>query len=31
VLSPKTRYGMPAYANSDGKIVVFFQNAGKFT
>ena len=29
-LSPKTWYGMPAYANSDGKIVVFFQNAGKF-
>ena len=30
-LSPKTWYGMPAYANSDGKIVVFFQNAGKFS
>jgi uncharacterized protein YdhG (YjbR/CyaY superfamily) len=29
-LSPKTWYGMPAYANSDGKIVVFFQNADKF-
>jgi uncharacterized protein YdhG (YjbR/CyaY superfamily) len=29
-LSPKTWYGMPAYASSDGKIVVFFQNAGKF-
>jgi uncharacterized protein YdhG (YjbR/CyaY superfamily) len=29
-LSPKTWYGMPAYANTDGKIVVFFQNAGKF-
>ena len=29
-LSPKTWYGMPAYANADGKIVVFFQNAGKF-
>ena len=29
-LSPKTWYGMPAYANEDGKIVVFFQNAGKF-
>jgi uncharacterized protein YdhG (YjbR/CyaY superfamily) len=29
-LSPKTWYGMPAYANDDGKIVVFFQNAGKF-
>jgi uncharacterized protein YdhG (YjbR/CyaY superfamily) len=29
-LSPKTWYGMPAYANADGKIVVFFQNADKF-
>ena len=29
-LSPKTWYGMPAYANADGKIVLFFQNAGKF-
>ena len=29
-LSPKTWYGMPAYANTDGKIVLFFQNAGKF-
>jgi len=29
-LSPKTWYGMPAYADADGKIVVFFQNAGKF-
>jgi uncharacterized protein YdhG (YjbR/CyaY superfamily) len=29
-LSAKTWYGMPAYANADGKIVVFFQNAGKF-
>jgi len=29
-LSPKTWYGMPAYANEDGKIVVFFQDAGKF-
>jgi uncharacterized protein YdhG (YjbR/CyaY superfamily) len=29
-LSPKTWYGMPAYANADGKIVVFFQDAGKF-
>ena len=29
-LSPKTWYGMPAYANADGKIVVYFQNAGKF-
>ncbi|HEX7538525.1 MAG TPA: hypothetical protein VF391_16165 [Dermatophilaceae bacterium] len=30
-LSPKTWYGMPAYANVDGKVVVFFQDAGKFT
>ncbi|MCZ7375843.1 iron chaperone [Micromonospora sp. WMMC250] len=29
-LSPKTWYGMPAYANEDGKIVVFFQDSGKF-
>ena len=29
-LSPKTWYGMPAYANRDGKVVVFFRNAGKF-
>jgi len=29
-LSPKTWYGMPAYASADGKVVVFFQNAGKF-
>ena len=29
-LSPKTWYGMPAYANADGKIVVFFQASGKF-
>jgi uncharacterized protein YdhG (YjbR/CyaY superfamily) len=29
-LSPKTWYGMPAYANLDGKVVVFFQDAGKF-
>ena len=28
-LSPKTWYGMPAYAK-DGKIVCFFQSAGKF-
>jgi uncharacterized protein YdhG (YjbR/CyaY superfamily) len=30
-LSPRTWYGMPAYADADGKIVVFFQNAGKFS
>ena len=29
-LSPKTWYGMPAYANKDGKVVCFFRNAGKF-
>ncbi len=29
-LTPKTWYGMPAYANADGKIVVFFQDSGKF-
>ena len=29
-LSPKTYYGMPAYANADGKVVLFFQNSGKF-
>ena len=29
-LSPKTWYGMPAYANAEGKVVVFFQDATKF-
>jgi uncharacterized protein YdhG (YjbR/CyaY superfamily) len=29
-LVPKTYYGMPGFANDDGKIVVFFQPAGKF-
>ena len=29
-LSPKTWYGMPAYANEDDKVVLFFQDAGKF-
>ncbi|MGH3280470.1 MAG: iron chaperone [Trebonia sp.] len=29
-LSPKTWYGMPAYADADGKIVVSFKNSGKF-
>jgi uncharacterized protein YdhG (YjbR/CyaY superfamily) len=29
-LSPKTWYGMPAYADVDGKVVVFFQDSGKF-
>src|SRR5512133_3255428 len=30
-LSAKTWYGMPAYANADGKVVVSFKNAGKFS
>jgi uncharacterized protein YdhG (YjbR/CyaY superfamily) len=30
-LLPKTWYGMPAYANEDGKVVVFFQDSGKFS
>src|SRR6478609_199605 len=30
-LTPKTWYGMPAYANEDGKIVIFFQDSGKFS
>src|SRR5262245_37417555 len=30
VLSPKLWYGMPAYTNTDGKIVCFFQCAQKF-
>jgi uncharacterized protein YdhG (YjbR/CyaY superfamily) len=29
-LTPKTWYGMPAYANTDGKVVVYFRDAGKF-
>ena len=29
-LLPKTWYGMPAYANPDGKVVCFFQTAQKF-
>ena len=29
-LVPKTYYGMPGYANADGKIVVFIQPASKF-
>src|SRR5205807_341605 len=29
-LSPKTWYGMPAYADADGKVVVFYQDSGKF-
>ncbi|MHB1455170.1 MAG: iron chaperone [Saccharofermentanales bacterium] len=29
-LWPKTWYGMPAYANADGKVICFFQGAVKF-
>lgn len=29
-LMPKTWYGFPAYANKAGKVVCFFQYAGKF-
>jgi uncharacterized protein YdhG (YjbR/CyaY superfamily) len=29
-LLPKTWYGMPAYANTDGKVVCFFKAAAKF-
>ncbi|HEU5010731.1 MAG TPA: DUF1801 domain-containing protein [Gaiellaceae bacterium] len=29
-LLPKTWYGMPAYANDEGKVVCFFQSADKF-
>ena len=29
-LMPRTWYGMPAYANPEGRPVVFFQDAGKF-
>jgi uncharacterized protein YdhG (YjbR/CyaY superfamily) len=29
-LAPKTWYGMPAYANGDGKVVCYFQSAAKF-
>jgi uncharacterized protein YdhG (YjbR/CyaY superfamily) len=29
-LTPKTWYGMPAYAAKDGKVVCFFRNATKF-
>ena len=29
-LAPKTWYGMPAYANEDGKVVLAFKNSGKF-
>jgi uncharacterized protein YdhG (YjbR/CyaY superfamily) len=29
-LLPKTWYGMPAYTDADGKVVVAFKNSGKF-
>jgi uncharacterized protein YdhG (YjbR/CyaY superfamily) len=29
-LTPKLWYGMPAYANEGGKVVLFFQDAAKF-
>ncbi len=29
-LAPKTWYGMPSWANGDGKIVCFFKSAAKF-
>lgn len=29
-LMPRTWYGMPAYANTDGKVICFFQAASKF-
>jgi uncharacterized protein YdhG (YjbR/CyaY superfamily) len=29
-LAPKTWYGMPAYANEDGRVICFFQAASKF-
>ena len=29
-LTPKTWYGMPAYANADDKVVVFFKDSAKF-
>jgi uncharacterized protein YdhG (YjbR/CyaY superfamily) len=29
-LMPKTWYGMPAYADADGKVICFFKSAAKF-
>ena len=29
-LTPKTWYGMPAYANKDGKVVIYYRDAAKF-
>ena len=28
-LSPRTWYGMPAYANADGKVVIFFHSGAE--
>ncbi|HET7173338.1 MAG TPA: DUF1801 domain-containing protein [Nocardioidaceae bacterium] len=30
-LAPRTWYGMPAYTDADGKVVLFFQDSGKFS
>jgi uncharacterized protein YdhG (YjbR/CyaY superfamily) len=29
-LTPRTWYGMPAYSNKEGKVVIYFRNAEKF-
>lgn len=29
-LMPRTWYGMPGYADADGKLIVFYQDGGKF-
>jgi len=29
-LKPKTWYGMPAYADGEGRVICFFKNSGKF-
>ena len=29
-LTPKTWYGMPSYADKNGKVVIFFRDAAKF-
>ncbi len=29
-LAPRTYYGMPAYADAEGKVVLFYRNARKF-
>jgi len=30
MLNPRTWYGMPAYANAEGRVVLFFRDARKF-